>query len=531
MSNDKKWLLPLLLSCTLILGVFIGSFYGKFQYINKTGGLNRKLNDVMSLIMSKYVDTLSVDSLVEETIPLLMSKLDPHSVYIPAEDLVAVNSELEGSFTGIGVQFSILNDTVNVIDVISGGPSQKVGLLPGDQIVTIDDSLFVGKGVTNEKVFKRLRGPEGTSVKLGIRRGRSISLLSFEVRRGVIPVNSIDAQFIVQPGIGYIKVGKFGATTYNEFITALAEQKNKKCSKFIVDLRGNAGGYMDAAIRMVNEFLPGGRLIVYAEGKAYPRQDSEANGAGSFQSNPVVVLIDEWSASASEIFAGAIQDNDRGMIIGRRSYGKGLVQEQIPLVDGSALRLTVARYYIPSGRCIQKEYTRGDSFGYEEDIVNRYKHGEFFNQDSIKFNQKLRYETLSGRTVYGGGGIMPDIFVPRDTIGINSYYNKLWNKSLIYSFSFDFANANRAQLKRFTTVEEFYSFMDEQELVESLLTLAETKGVRRQPYLITESYKLIRSQLYSYVIRHIKGENMFYKSLFLEDPVLIRAKKELTSRK
>ena len=381
------------------------------------GNSSSKVNDLLSLIDGQYVDNVDMDSITDEVMADIVSKLDPHSVYIPAKDLEAVNSELEGSFSGIGVQFNIQNDTVMIVSVISGGPSEKVGLMAGDRIIRVNDTIFAGAGVvSNEKVMRKLRGPKGTEVKLGVKRHGTREILSYTIKRGEIPVNSVTVAYIIEPGVGFIGLNNnFGNNTYDEFLHAIAELRAKGARKFIIDLRENSGGLMDVAIRMINEFLPAGQMIVYSEGKAYPRADAKADGTGSCINYPLAVLIDEFSASASEIFAGAIQDNDRGLIIGRRSFGKGLVQTQIPFSDGSAVRLTVARYFTPSGRSIQKPYERGKGDDYQMDLVKRFEHGEFDTKDSIHVADSLKFKTLKGRTVYGGGGIMPDIFVPRDT--------------------------------------------------------------------------------------------------------------------
>ena len=402
MSKQSRlgvWL-PVIIAASIALGIFIGN-----HYLSITQGKRRnymsgnKINAILDMIDEQYVDTVNMRDLVESTIPKIFGELDPHSVYIPAEEASAVNEELEGSFSGIGVTFNMQTDTILVISVISGGPAEKAGLLPFDRIITINDSLFSGVKKSQTEIMKTLRGLKNSTVRLGVKRGNESDLLAFEVTRGDVPVNSVDVAYEVSKGIGYIKVSKFGRNTYNEFITAIAKLKQQDCHAFVVDLRGNTGGYMEAAINMINEFMPKGRLIVYTEGKAFPRSDVYANGTGTCQQDPIVVLTDETSASASEIFSGAIQDNDRGMIVGRRTYGKGLVQTQLALSDGSEMRLTIARYYTPSGRCIQKKYEKGNNEEYDQDIYNRYMHGEFDSADSIKLDDTLRYQTIGGRTV------------------------------------------------------------------------------------------------------------------------------------
>ena len=428
MSNHSKTrYIPIIIAVSIVVGIFIGTFYANRFSVNNPGlggiqpGTN-KLNGLLRIVNDQYVDTVNMADLVEEAMPQILNELDPHSSYIPAKDLQAVNDDLAGSFSGIGVQFTIQQDTIHISDVISGGPSEKVGIMPGDRIVEIDDSAFVGKIVTNNESMKRLKGPKGSEVKIGIFRPGEKEILHFTIIRGDIPNKSIKAAYMIDDKFGYMNIEKFGETTYPEMLIALAQLHQQNCEGLIVDLRGNTGGYMGAAIQMVNEFLPKGRLIVYTEGRKAPRENYPSNGTGSSQQMPIIVLLDEGSASASEIFAGAIQDNDRGTIIGRRSFGKGLVQQPIEFNDGSAIRLTIARYYTPSGRCIQKPYNKGNDAQYSMDILNRYEHGEFFSKDSIKQDESQIYYTSLGRPVYGGGGIMPDIFVPQDTTGITSYF-------------------------------------------------------------------------------------------------------------
>jgi C-terminal peptidase (prc) len=481
------------------------------------------LDYLLGIIERQYVDSVDVDELIEDAMPILVDELDPHSVYIPAKDLAATNEELEGSFSGIGVQFNIQNDTVMVVSVVPGGPSEKIGLMAGDRIVMINDSTFTGKTITNERVMKTLRGRKDSEVKLGIKRKTAKDILDFTVVRGDIPVNSVDAAYMMGDSIGYIKISKFGRTTYNEFVSSLAKLTSEGATNYIIDLRGNSGGYMDIAINMINEFLPKDKLIVYTEGKSSPRSEAFSNGGGSFQTSPLVVLIDEWSASASEIFAGAIQDNDRGTIIGRRSYGKGLVQQQIPFFDGSALRLTISRYYTPSGRSIQKDYKLGKNSDYSMDILNRYTHGEFYSKDSIKMNDSLLYKTANGRNVYGGGGIMPDIFVPSDSTGVTSYLNNVVNTGTIYLYAFRYADVNREKLSEFKKYEDLMAYLASQPLLEDFVSFAETKGIRRRPVYINMSKDIMLRQIKSYIARNIMGEEAFYKTFFSDDKNIARA--------
>ena len=528
MSNEKArfvWV-PLLVAIAIVGGIVIGKFFSAETPFGQTPRYD-KIESLLQCIEQQYVDTVNRNDLIENVMPKILGELDPHSAYIPAKDLESVNEELEGSFSGIGIQFNILNDTINVVSVISGGPSEKVGILAGDRIISVNDTSFVGEGISNERVMKNLRGPKGTTVKLEILRKTAKNPLTYEVTRGDIPVNSVDAAFMLDDKSGYIKVSKFGRTTYDEFITALSKLNNQGAESFIIDLRGNSGGLMDIPINMANEFLPANRLIVYAEGKAFEREDAISNGTGAFQKEPLVVLTDEWTASSSEIFAGAIQDNDRGLIVGRRTFGKGLVQQQIPFRDGSAIRLTVARYYTPSGRCIQKEYQLGKAEDYSMDIVNRYMHGEFFNVDSIKQNKELVFHTFNGREVYGGGGIMPDIFVPRDTTGYTSYFNSVANEGLLYQYAFDYTDKYREKLSEAKSVEELEAMLEPNMLLNKFVQYAAQKGIRPRPVYINISRKLIVHTLQAYIARNILGEEAFYKLLLRDDETLRKAQEAL----
>ena len=432
--------IPLAVSLAVIGGMLLGDLFSGKPYIVD---YDRKLNTIFNLIADDYVDTVTVNDLVENAIPKILTELDPHTTYIPAKDLTAVNDELEGSFSGIGISFAIIEDTIRVTQVIPGGPSERAGLLAGDRIISIDDSTFVGPGLNQIDVRdKHLKGKKNTIVKLGIKRDGNSELRSFDVIRGDVPLKSVDIAYMVNKETGYIKVNKFGRTTYDEFLSSLILLKSEGANKYIIDLRGNAGGYMETAILMANEFLPQNRLIVFTKGRE-KRNDSEvwSDGNGSFQNDEIIVLLDEFSASASEIFAGAIQDNDRGLIIGRRSFGKGLVQRQIVLPDSSAIRMTISRYYTPSGRCIQKDYKHGED-KYNQELLDRYSHGELYSQDSIRIDTTQIFTTVSGRKVYGGGGIIPDIFVPNDTSGISSYYMKVANAGLIQKFAYKYEEKN-----------------------------------------------------------------------------------------
>ena len=509
-------------SVSALVLLMIGTFSSCVD-IGTTSSGNDKLSQLLHIIGSQYVDTVDVEDLVEKTIPKVLSELDPHSVYIPAQKAEESNQELKGSFSGIGIQFMIQSDTIYVSDVISGGPAEKVGLIAGDRIVTIDDSLYVGKKISNDGAMKRLKGPKGSEVKLGIKRYGEQELVHYTIVRGNIPVKSIDASYMINDHWCYIKTNKFGETTYPEMLIALAQGMQHGMQGCIIDLRGNTGGYMAAAIQMVNEFLPRGELIVYAEGENTPRYEERANGRGSCQKLPIVVLTDETSASASEIFAGAIQDNDRGTIIGRRTFGKGLVQQPIEFVDGSAIRLTIARYYTPSGRCIQKPYTNGHSEEYELDLINRYEHGEFFTQDSIKQDESIAYQTKNGRIVYGGGGIMPDIFVPQDTTGYTSYYTSVAKMGLFTRFPFEYTDKNRQHLAQYTTMEELLSYLKGQSLFEEFVNHATSKGIKRRNDLINQSRNLMEEILYGNIIYNMLGMEEYVKYLNLTDPVVLKA--------
>ena len=515
--------IPVLLAVALVTGILIGNRMtrnsgGFMPQIAKSG----KLDAIISLIQSEYVDSISTDSLVEKTIPQLLKSLDPHTAYIPAKEMVGVEEEMRGNFGGIGVQFSIQNDTVMVVDVISGGPSSKLGILPGDRIVTVNDTLLAGKDLKNEKVLSKLRGEKGTKVNVGIKRKGFKELMEFKITRGDIPIYSVDVSYMIDPVTGYIKVSRFGEQTYEEFMAGMSKLNNLGMKNVIVDLRGNPGGYLNAVIRMVNEFLNKGELIVYTEGNSQKRKTYQADSRGAFRDLGVVVLIDDFSASASEIFAGAIQDNDRGWVVGRRSFGKGLVQEQIPFNDGSAVRLTVARYYTPSGRCIQKPYDKGND-EYYQDIMARAIHGEFQKADSIRFTDTLKYKTSGGRIVYGGGGVMPDFFIPADTLGYSDYYSKIAQKGLVYQFALDFADNNRKELAKLTTSADFETYFQKTDVLGSFVAFADKKGVKANNADLKTSSKIIDHQIRAYIARNILGEEGFYPIIKNIDNALLEA--------
>lgn len=525
-TKNTSRFMPLIIAISVVVGILIGTFYARHFAGNKLGIINsssNKLNALLRVIDDQYVDTVNMTDLVEKAMPQILAELDPHSTYIPAQKLEEVNSELEGSFSGIGIQFTIQEDTIHVNSVIPGGPSEKVGLMAGDRIVMVNDSIFVGKGVTNEKAMRNLKGPKGSQVKLGVKRGTEKDLLSFTITRGDIPQNTIDAAYMIDNDFGYIQISKFGRTTHVELLNAIAQLSHEKCKGLIIDLRDNTGGYMEAATRMVNEFLPEGKLIVYTHGRKYPRMEEYANGTGSCQKMPLVVLVNEGSASASEIFAGAIQDNDRGTIVGRRSFGKGLVQQPIDFSDGSAIRLTIARYYTPSGRCIQRPYENGKDSKYEMDWITRYEHGEFFSKDSIKMDESLRYSTGLGRVVYGGGGIMPDIFVPQDTTGVSSYMIEVSNKGLILQFSFQYTDRNRSKLSEYENEESLLKYLRHQGIIEQFVRFADSKGIKRRNLLINKSYKLLERSLYGNIIYNILGRESYIRYINQSDPTVKKA--------
>ena len=528
MDKNKRlavWL-PVIIALSIALGIFVGNHYlALTQGKHRIYSSGNKINAILDIIDEQYVDTVNMKNLVEDAIPKVFSELDPHSVYIPAKDAQMVNEDLEGSFSGIGVSFNMQTDTILVINVIPGGPSEKAGLQAFDRIVTINDSVYAGNSSDQAKIMKMLRGAKNSTVKLGVKRRGHPELIYFDVTRGDVPVSSVAVAYEVKKGVGYIKVEKFGRTTYNEFITAIAKLKKEGCTSFIVDLRGNTGGYMEAAINMINEFMPEGRLVVYTEGKAFPRNDVYTNGTGTCQDAPIVVLTDEFSASASEIFSGAIQDNDRGMIVGRRTFGKGLVQSPIKLSDGSEIRLTIARYYTPSGRCIQKKYELGKDADYEQDIYNRFMHGEFDSADSIKINDTEKFQTVMGRPVYGGGGIMPDIFIPRDTSGMTSYFSNVAGSGLISLYALEYSDRNYDKLSSFKTYQELYKYLQQQPFLYNFTEFAAEKGVKKRPTLINISGKLIEKQIRAYIIRNFFDEAGFYPIFQDDDATLKRAVK------
>ncbi len=519
--KKREVVLPLIIAVSVAAGLLLGVKIGDAR--RSTGSKfsinlfqNNKLNTVLSLIARDYVDDISTDSLIEVALPLVLEELDPHTVYIPRSEMSAANEQLEGQFDGIGVQFNMLTDTVVILSVIPGGPSDKMGILAGDRIMTVNDSLIAGKKVPQESVVKMLRGERGSKVVLGIERPGANDLIHFTVTRGIIPLNSIDAAFMMNDHTAFIRLSKFARNTYAEFMEAMQALSAQGMTKLIFDLRENTGGYLDQAIYLTNEFLGSGQMIVYTEGAHRKRTEQYADGKGRYQEIELVVLIDENSASASEIFAGAIQDNDRGTIVGRRSFGKGLVQEQIPLPDGSAIRLTVSRYYTPTGRSIQKPYDHGKK-EYYADIQNRLMHNEFFSADSIKMNDSLRYETPGGRIVYGGGGIMPDVFVPADSTRLPGFFRETATHNLIVLYALDYTDKHRADINAIASVDALRAyFRNHPRIDDDFVAYAARKGYTpKNAADLTASMKIIGPQLRAYIGRNTPLDyNGFYPFIF-----------------
>ncbi len=527
-TYQPPWI-PVVLAAAVIVGMFFGL---RFPNNNKVAENDRKLNAILNLIAQNYVDTTNLNDLIELSIPEILGYLDPHTTYFTAEDLQAANDDLNGSFSGIGISFVLVNDTIGVVEVISGGPSEKVGLMAGDKIVTIDDSVATGSTMTNSEVMKRLRGSKGSKVKLGIKRQNTAKTLTFTVTRGDIPVNSVDAYYMIDKTTGYVKVNQFGRQTYDEFITAMASLNEEGAERYIIDLRGNGGGFMEIAALMVNEFLPIDQPIVFTKGRD-KRKDTElwSDGNGSFQDAEVAVLIDEFSASASEIFAGALQDNDRGLIVGCRSFGKGLVQNEFMLPDQSAIRLTIARYYTPSGRCIQKDYKEG-MLNYEKEVLERYMNGELYSRDSMKIDKSQVFTTKFGRTVYGGGGIVPDIFVARDTTGITSYYIDIANAGLLQRYAFNYCNEHRKSLSNMKDYNEFLNTAPSDEaLLKDFADYASRNGIAPRWYYINLSRDVIVTNLKALIARDTFGSQAFYPIVNRQDNTVLAALKALNQHK
>jgi carboxyl-terminal processing protease len=526
---NNRNLTPIFLVVAMVVGILIGTFYASHFMGNRLNIINtgsNKLNYLLQLVDNNYVDTVDMSEIVEESMPLILSELDPHSAYIPAKDAEAETQDLKGSFSGVGITFSMIKDTVNVMSVIKGGPAEKVGLVSGDRIISADGVSLVKMEQT--EVMRHLKGEKGTMVRLKVMRPGQKNLRSFAVVRGDIPVLSVDVAYMIDETVGYIHVKNFGEQTFGEFLTAMAALSVSGMKGLVLDLRGNRGGYMHVAIQMVNEFLPEGCLVVYTEGRRSPREDYYSDGRGSFSKLPLVVLTDEMSASASEIFAGAIQDNDRGTIVGRRTFGKGLVQQPMEFRDGSIVRLTVARYYTPSGRCIQKPYESGKGEDYENDLIARYERGEYFSEDSIHQDGKA-YETSLGRKVYGGGGIMPDIFVGEDTTGVTSYYKEALYLGLVRQFCYDFTDQNRPLLRRYKSSGELAAYLKKQDLLERFASYAASHGLARRNLMLRTSARLFEKNILSSIIYNMLEVEAFQEYVNLTDATVLKALEVLHS--
>ena len=525
MNKKINILIPLLIAVSVAAGILIGNLLNRNSQPGFTGlnvGKSNKMSEILSYIEQGYVDSVNTSGIIEKTIPEVLKNLDPHTTYIPVSDMQEVEEEMKGKFSGIGVQFSIMDDTVRVIEVISGGPSSKVGIMPGDRIVRVNDSIIAGVNVSNSTVMNLLRGEKNTKVVVGVARKGSDNQLDFEIIRGDIPINSIDVSYMIDAETGFIKISRFANKTYKEFMEGMEKLSDSGAKKVIIDLRQNPGGSLVAVLQMVDEFLTKDEAILYTEGVNQPRKTYNASGNNTWKDIKVYVMIDEFSASASEIFAGAIQDNDRGLIIGRRSFGKGLVQEQIPLSDGSALRLTVARFYTPSGRCIQSSYEDGNE-EYFNHIYERFHSMEQLVADSIHFADSLKYTTKSGRIVYGGGGIMPDFFVPVDTSGNSEYFNNIYRKGLVYTFAYAYADEHRKELSDFKKADEFDRYLDSKNVLEEFVKYASDKGVPRDNKGLKQSSLIIKTQIKAYIARNIIGEEGFYPIIEKIDNTLLKA--------
>lgn len=520
MSNQGRsgWQLgvPLAVCAGLAVGLLIGA------NMQDSGGVfsTSKLNEVMNLIESNYVDEVQVGDLQDQTIENLLTKLDPHSTYIPVSDREAANEDLRGNYEGIGIEFNIFRDTLTVVTALSGGPSEEVGLRPGDRIIAVDKKDIAGKGLKNDDVFKLLKGPRGTKVEVTIL--RRMEKLSYTITRDRIPQYSVDAAYMVDNQTGYIKLSRFASTTFQEYEEAFGKLRSKGMKRLILDLQGNPGGYMNEAISLADEFLPAGKQIVSTMGKNQEfNQSAEATSVGEFESGELIVLVNEGTASASEIVSGALQDNDRALLVGRRTFGKGLVQNPFTLDDGSELRLTISRYYTPSGRSIQRPYD--DNFAYDEDLSNRFKSGEMFHADSVRFNDSLRYKTVSGRTVYGGGGIMPDFFVPLDTSEVNPYLEKLYDASAIQEYTTEYVSKNRGEMAAIGVDQFVVRFNVKKEMLEALMRTGQRAGLRPDPYMLSADEALFKTHLKAQIARKVWGNSAFYQVMNDRNEVLQQA--------
>lgn len=517
--------MPLMVSVGVVVGILIGTFFANHFSGNRLSIINNSSNkilDLFHLIDDQYVDSVNIPDLVEKSMPQILKELDPHSTYVTASKVEETMQELKGSFSGIGVQFTLYKDTIRVVKVVKGGPSESVGLQAGDRIVTIDTKPYVGDTITNDGTMKRLKGPKGSVANLGVKRAGKPRLLSFKIVRGDVPVKTVDAAYMAAPDVGYIRVKSFGDATYAEFIAALTRLQSQGFKKLIIDLRGNPGGYMETAVQLANEFLPKNALIVYTQGRKSARKEYRTDGRGAYQSIPLAVLVDETSASASEIFAGAMQDNDRGIIIGRRSFGKGLVQVPIEFPDGSMLRLTTARYYTPSGRCVQKPYKMGDDEEYEADLLLRAEHGEYFSADSIHTTGE-KYKTRLGRIVYGGGGIVPDLFIARDTTGYTTYFKDAYLGGMLFQYAYEFVDQYRAPLNKCGNLSDVENFLKKKKVVDSFATYAERNGLKRRNLMIQRSHKLINSYISAAIIGDVLDDSEAAEYVNKTDPSVLKA--------
>jgi carboxyl-terminal processing protease len=518
--------LPVLFSVVLVGGIFLGRMIGMSSGTAIIAGEmgSSKLDEILQYINREYVDTIQPDKLVDKTIISMLENLDPHSAYITKDELQATNEPLQGNFEGIGVEFNIVDDTIRVIDAIAGGPAESVGVRAGDKIVKVDGKQVAGIKITNKDVMGKLKGEGGTKVKVSVLRHGTRKLLDFTITRGTIPIYSIDVAYMISKNTGYIKISRFAATTYDEYMEAFSKLKEEGMKQLIVDLRGNGGGYLNTAVDIADEFLPGGKEIVYTQGKARPKKDYKASRKGEFEEGKLVVLIDDGSASASEILAGALQDNDRATLVGRRSFGKGLVQEQSEFTDGSAIRLTIARYYTPTGRCIQKPYKEGGIEAYYDEEYARYQSGELESADSIKLTDSLKFITPGGKVVYGGGGIMPDVFVGIDTTGRSRWLSEVIYNGLVNDFAFEYADREREKLKAYKTPQNYIKgFSINDEILNEFIAYAEKNKVKRNESGIKASGAILRNQLKALIARNIWNNPGFYPVIQEQDNVIKKA--------
>lgn len=526
-----KVYLPLVFAVLLGGGFYLGTILnfsgnGSTIFIQKKSPYN-KVNSVLNYVEQEYVDTVNQADLIETTITQMLANLDPHSSYIPAKELKEITEPLEGNFEGIGIEFNVLRDTIRVVSVVPGGPSEQLGILAGDKIVQIDGKSVAAIKISNNEVRKKLKGKRGTKVTVGIQRKGAHEILDFIIIRGTIPIYSVDVAYMLNAKTGYIKISRFAETTFAEYISAFEKLRAKGMENMILDLRGNGGGLLEIAVELADEFLPEREMIVYTQGKNQPKEDHYATNKGKFEKSKLVALIDEESASASEILAGAIQDNDRGLIVGRRTFGKGLVQRQTMFRDSSAMRLTVARYYTPSGRCIQKPYGKGLENYYSEE-AKRYENGQLMHADSIHFSDSLKYKTLKGRTVFGGGGIMPDVFVPLDTTGRTRYLSELFMKGLFNQFAYDYLDKERKNVETMGAERFFTGFFVNKNLFNDFIAYAEKNNLKRNQQQIRKSEKLIKNYLKAVIARGVWGNDSFYPILNLNDNILHQAMEEIS---